>query len=449
MDDHEATHGADHGHGAHGPEVWETSIWPVIAALASITAALALIWMAKDESNGFAGPLAGAALVAAVASVGAWIWERVQRNREEAAGHDVHGVDPRFTQVVTFTIAPGQLDRARAPEGVIAAVESADLSAIRGYQDLRVTVAPSADGPSQALVETTWQGRDGLATYNASRENLLDIISQHEGEVVPGTVQAFDMEVIRDTKQHSYRFGLPAGLAVLGGLLVGGFAFGAGQTAFDEETVVADGGNGGPIEDPFAIEATDNAFDKNRLVAPPETEVTFTLTNAGANPHNLSFYESSGGAELATGEIISGGAAQVTFTTPALGEYYFQCDVHPDQMNGVLSVEAGAPGPGGPGPGGPAAPAEIIATDNKFDLGVLEATAGQEFSITLVNEGAVPHNIAFLTEAGGQPLAEESVGEIIPGGESIAVTFTPPEAGTFFFVCQVHPNDMTGEFIVR
>jgi plastocyanin len=448
MEDHgAAAHGAGHGHGEL-PEAWETSIWPVVAALAAVIAALSLVWLAKDSDSAFAGPMAGSALAASVLAIGGWIWERRLKAKEEAEGLAPDAPSPRFTQVLTFTIAEGQLERARAEGGVIHAIEHADLATVPGYQDLRVIVAPAEDGPSQVLVETTWKGRDGLEGYNASRQNLLDLVSRHDEEVVAGAVQAFDMEVVRDTKHQAYRFGLPQALTILGGLFVGGFGFGAAQTAFEDEATIIE--NGGPPVVSYEIEATDNAFNRDTLVAPPATEVTFTMVAAGSNLHNLSFYESPGGTPFAVEDPISEGNLLVTFTTPGPGSYYFQCDVHPNDMNGTFEVVEGTPLPGGgpAGPEGPGGPQTVTATDNEFDVATIEAVAGQELRVTMVNDGEAQHNLTFLGED-GQILVEGATTGLIAGGESGEAVFTPPEAGSFTFICEVHPNDMTGEFIVR
>jgi plastocyanin/heme-degrading monooxygenase HmoA len=455
MSDHGAAHGEGHGaHGGHGhgPEVWETSIWPVIAALSAIAASLALVWVARDSGNDFAGPVAGAALAATVLSVAAWVWERRQKAAEQAAGHDVDAPDPRYTQVLTFTIADGQLERARGDGGVLHEIESADLGAIEGFKDFRITLSPDQSGPSQVLVETTWADREGLAGYNASRQNLLDIVARHEAEVVPGTVQVFDMQVVRDTKHQSYRFGFGTALVMFGGLLAGGFLFGAAQTLFQEETVIADGGNG-PIENPYEIEAGDNFFNKDRLVAPPNTEVTFTMHAVGVNPHNLAFFLSEGGeliSDTARSEIITSGSVTVTFTTPGPGTYFFHCDIHPTTMKGVLEVREGAPPPGG-GPGGPPAggAVTVVATDNAFDHTKLEAKAGEEFTVTLKNDGRAQHTLTFLTAQGGTALADGADTGLVPSGESQTISFTVAEPGEYFYFCLVHPTEMTGTFVVQ
>ena len=90
----------------------------------------------------------------------------------------------------------------------------------------------------------------------------------------------------------------------------------------------------------------------------------------------------------------------------------------------------------------------LTARDNFFDVQTIEATADTDFSVVLFNDGVLPHNIAFFTEEGGRILAEGSNGAIILEGETNAITFRTPGPGTYFFVCVVHPLQMTGEFIV-
>src|SRR5690606_22112968 len=105
-------------------------------------------------------------------------------------------------QVLTFAIAEGALDKARGESGVLTEIDSRDsvLRDLAGFQDLRIVVSPAETGPSQVLVETTWANREGLATYDETKDTLLDILTRHSDEVVAGSVQVFDMEVVRDTK---------------------------------------------------------------------------------------------------------------------------------------------------------------------------------------------------------------------------------------------------------
>jgi len=455
MDSQHNEHGG-HGEGA-GVHLPDPSVWPLIVGLAALVVGIALIWWSRDRSNDFSGPILGAAVVCALVAVGGWAYDDSRMRKKAEAGHGGHGEGPvRFTQVLTFAIAEGELAAARSAGGVIDALENTDLRDVDGFQDLRVIVTPAGSGPAQALAETTWSAREGLAGYDATRQTLLDVITAHTAQVVPGSVQVFDMEVVRDTKDVTFKFGLGAAGALFGALIAGGFMIGAGLTLFQEDaTVVADGGGGGetPVANPFAVTATDNKFDKATLSAPPNTDVTFDFTNKGKAKHNLSFYQSAGGAVIKEGEIIDGGATtKVSFKTPAAGNYYFQCDLHPTEMKGTFEVKEGAAAPGAAAGGGAAAPAgavTVTGTDNKFDKTTLTGSAGKEFSVTLTNKGKAKHNISFYDKQNGAVLVPgKSEGEIIDGGKSSTLTFTPPAAGKFFYQCDLHPTEMKGEFTV-
>ncbi|MBI2766493.1 MAG: cupredoxin domain-containing protein [Chloroflexi bacterium] len=457
MDGHDTDHGDP---AAHLPD---PSVWPLVAGLATLVAAAALVWWSRDRSSQIAGPILGAGLVSLLIAALGWAYEdgRMKKKKEEGGGPGAR--TPRYTQVVTFAIAEGELLRARTEGGVIPAIDSSDLRDLDGFQDLRIVVSPTDTGPSQVLVETTWSGREGLASYEETRQTLLDVVTGHSGEIVPGSVQVFDMEVVRDTKDTSFRFGLGAAFAVLGSLVVGGFMVGAGLSLFQEGNTgaggtVTPGGPAGP--DPYKVTATDNKFSAIALEAPPNTTVTFTFTNNGAAPHNLHFYTAKGGQTLATGAgaetpVQSKGTETLTFTTPGPGTYYFQCDFHPTEMFGTLTVREGAPPPGGAaaapaGGGAPAAGAvTVVATDNKFDKTTLTGTAGQPFSVTLQNKGAALHNISFYDKQGGTTLTPGAQGGFLQGAKSETVTFTPPSAGTFYYQCDIHPSEMKGTFTVQ
>ena len=55
--------------------------------------------------------------------------------------------------------------------------------------------------------------------------------------------------------------------------------------------------------------------------------------------------------------------------------------------------------------------------------------------------------IAFVRTA-LHALDARAEGEIIQGGETTVTTFTTPGPGSYYFYCDVHPTEMTGEFIV-
>ncbi|MBA4179703.1 MAG: hypothetical protein C0506_03860 [Anaerolinea sp.] len=457
MDQQSSSHG-DHG-GEPAVHLPDPSVWPFIIGAASFAVGLALVWWSRDRNNEIAGPLLGATLLLTLIAGLGWAYEdgRMKRKAEEGAAEKPR--EARFTQVLTFAISEGRMDGARLSGGILDALERSD-SALRdlpGFQDLRIIAAPAAVGPSQVLVETTWSNREGLATYEETRRTLLDMVSTHPDEVVPGSVQVFDMEVVRDTKPLGFQLSLGAAAALLGSLLVFGFMVGAGLNLFANESAAsgeAPANGGTPPVANNVITATDNKFDKTTLEAPPNTKVTYELKNAGKVKHNIHFMDKAGGKTLADGaegKIIDGGATDtLNFTTPAAGSYYFQCDLHPDTMKGAFVVKEGAPVPGAAAAGGaPAGGASagglaVVGTDNAFDKTKLEAAAG-EVSIDFKNNGKLKHNLSVLDKKAGKSLAE---GKIIDGGQTATTKF-PAAAGSYYFQCDLHPDQMNGTITVK
>lgn len=89
---------------------------------------------------------------------------------------------------------------------------------------------------------------------------------------------------------------------------------------------------------------------------------------------------------------------------------------------------------------------EITATDIAFDANVIQATAGEAFTVTLVNNDSVPHNFSVYTEEGSEEIV---LGDIIDGGETVEVEVPALDAGEYFFVCDVHPAEMMGSIVVE
>jgi len=83
-------------------------------------------------------------------------------------------------------------------------------------------------------------------------------------------------------------------------------------------------------------------FDQAEVVVPANTEVTVRADNRDdAIPHNWAAYtDASAKRKIAATGICSAPCLKdVKFTAPAPGEYFFRCDVHPQQMTGKLIVK--------------------------------------------------------------------------------------------------------------
>lgn len=106
------------------------------------------------------------------------------------------------------------------------------------------------------------------------------------------------------------------------------------------------------------------------------------------------------------------------------------------------------PGPGdsaggsGPPPSGPVADVTVHARNVAFLEASIEAPADQPFTLAFVNEDAsIQHNVAIHEGSATGP--EVYKGEIFPGVATKVYDVPAIPAGTYTFICTVHPN-MTG-----
>jgi len=86
-------------------------------------------------------------------------------------------------------------------------------------------------------------------------------------------------------------------------------------------------------------------FDQDELTV-QQGQVTVRADNAdGRTSHNFAVYQSQDAAEggedaIAATEICGAPCVdEVSFETPSAGEYFFRCDVHPQQMVGTFVVQ--------------------------------------------------------------------------------------------------------------
>jgi plastocyanin len=97
-------------------------------------------------------------------------------------------------------------------------------------------------------------------------------------------------------------------------------------------------------------------------------------------------------------------------------------------------------------PSGPAADVTIVAKDIAFQTQSADAPAGKPFTIAFENQDPQPHNVAIHKDsATGQQLF---MGEIVQGPKTVVYNVPALPAGSYAFVCSVHPN-MTGTLSVK
>ena len=110
-------------------------------------------------------------------------------------------------------------------------------------------------------------------------------------------------------------------------------------------------------------------------------------------------------------------------------------------------TESADGGPGGT-PGGPVN-ATIVGQNLVFSPRTINATAGAQVTVTFDNQDAgVLHNIHFF--ANRNRSADLAKSELKPGPATDTLSFTAPSApGTYPFICDAHPDTMTGNLSVR
>jgi plastocyanin len=84
------------------------------------------------------------------------------------------------------------------------------------------------------------------------------------------------------------------------------------------------------------------AFNKNTIEVTAGQPFTVTLDNQDSATHNLHIYTEKGGDSIAVTDpqaVSPGSTGTLTTTITQPGEYYFQCDFHPSQMNGTVAVK--------------------------------------------------------------------------------------------------------------
>jgi plastocyanin len=86
-------------------------------------------------------------------------------------------------------------------------------------------------------------------------------------------------------------------------------------------------------------------YDKSELTIAADTEVTVTADNTDTGiPHSFAVYASAADAQSGADPIDQTGICTGPCTDTATlnvsaGEYFFRCEVHPQQMTGTLIVQ--------------------------------------------------------------------------------------------------------------
>lgn len=86
----------------------------------------------------------------------------------------------------------------------------------------------------------------------------------------------------------------------------------------------------------------------------------------------------------------------------------------------------------------------IVAKDTAFDKTTIDAKSGEPLTITYDNrDEAITHNLHVKGATGGDAMTDIEAGPIT---QTLEVTFG--DAGQFEYLCDVHPQQMTGTITV-
>jgi plastocyanin len=90
----------------------------------------------------------------------------------------------------------------------------------------------------------------------------------------------------------------------------------------------------------------------------------------------------------------------------------------------------------------------LIAKNIAYNRSTITVPAGANVTVNFDNQDSgIPHNFAVYETSAAQSAIFK--GEIITGPAKTTYTFTAPsKPGTYFFRCDVHPTQMTGQFVV-
>ena len=118
----------------------------------------------------------------------------------------------------------------------------------------------------------------------------------------------------------------------------------------------------------------------------------------------------------------------------------------------ALSLALGFAACGGGDDGGGAAPFDPNKTaftvemkDNSFSTKAITVAAGKEITFELPNKGQIIHNMTAKVD--GKDIRSDP--SAVKGGETGKLVVTFPKAGTYDYICDFHPAEMTGKITAQ
>jgi plastocyanin len=137
----------------------------------------------------------------------------------------------------------------------------------------------------------------------------------------------------------------------------------------------------------------------------------------------------------------------ISFLAFSLARYGGADLVQPAAVAPTPTEIAGTPGPTAE-PGAPIT-VNVIAKNILFNVRTITVPRSAQATVTFDNQDpGVLHNVAFYTDRTTR--TKIYVGAIVTGPALTEYKFTAPAAaGNYFFRCDVHPDVMTGTFVVE
>ena len=91
---------------------------------------------------------------------------------------------------------------------------------------------------------------------------------------------------------------------------------------------------------------------------------------------------------------------------------------------------------------------DLVAENIAFDKSLITVPSGAHVTVNFVNrDSGVPHTFSVYETTAAQNVIFR--GQAVTGLAKIKYNFdAPTDPGTYFFRCDIHPTQMTGQFIV-